>query len=331
MYTKYIKAGWCILMVQDKFKKKIGVLLSAYNGEKYIKQQIESIENQTINEEITLIIRNDGSSDKTSEILQQMKKKYSNIVIIQGENIGLIRSFFTLLKIAVNDYGFDFYSFSDQDDYWKKDKLESAIEHLEQEQNNSDSPLLYGCISTIVNNELNPTGFKTQTKKKNITFFNSAIQNIIPGHNQVLNKKLATALVNQPTDYSKIYSQDLWITNVAAIVGKIVFENNSHTLYRMHGNNELGYGTSKINRIVSHLKRLNKQETKKIAEQLKYFFECYENFLNIEEKNELKEFFSNQKSLKNRIKYTRKTRFYRQDNKETFLFKTLYLFKQYNV
>jgi rhamnosyltransferase len=307
---------------------RIGVLLSAYNGEKYITQQIESIMKQKNSSHITLLVRNDGSTDNTLNIIQRLAEKYSNIVIIDGKNIGLIRSFFSLLKIAVSKYDFDFYSFSDQDDYWKNDKLENAVSYLKQEE---EVPVLYGCTSIIVDNKLKPTGFKTQLQERNITFFNSAIQNIIPGHNQVLNKKLATILVNQPTNYSKIYSQDLWIINVAAIVGKIIFDNTPHTLYRMHGNNELGYGTSKSDRIIAHLKRLNKKEPKKIATQLYYFYECYEQFLTIEQKKELISFFRNQKKFTKRLKYINKTRLYRQNSKETILFKILYLFKQYNI
>ena len=114
-------------------------------------------------------------------------------------------------------------------------------------------------------------------------------------------------------------------------MGKIVFDNNPHTLYRMHGNNELGYGTSRFNRIISHLKRLNKKESKKIAMQLNYFYECYKTALTVEQRKELENFFESQKKLKDRIKYTNKMRLYRQNDKETFLLKTLYLFKQYNI
>lgn len=150
-------------------KEKVAVLLSAYNGEKYIAKQVESIEKQTISDDITLIIRNDGSTDNTLNILQNLAKKYSNIMLINGKNIGLIRSFFTLLEFAVKKYEFEFYAFSDQDDYWQKNKLESAIGRLDHEKR--DIPLLYGCTSIIVDEDLKPTGFKTQTQKKRHNFF----------------------------------------------------------------------------------------------------------------------------------------------------------------
>lgn len=308
---------------------KLGVLLSAYNGEKYITQQVESIMNQNNVDHITLLVRNDGSTDDTLEILRKLEKKYTNLQVINGSNIGLIASFFELLRIGFQKFDFDYYSFSDQDDYWMKDKLESAIQYLSKE--NNDIPLLYGCRSVVVDEKLKPTGFLTQAQKRKLTFYNTAIQNIVIGHNQVLNKKLAKILINQKQDFSNIYSQDLWITNVAAVTGKIVFENKPHTYYRMHGNNQLGYGKGKIDRLLGHLIRLRKKESKKIAAQLYYFVKCYSSFLSNEEREELNDFFSLQSSLRKRIQYVRRTRFFRQTRRETVSFKILYVLKSYNI
>lgn len=315
--------------MQNKKQYKIGVLLSAYNGEKYIAQQIDSIMNQTVKNNLTLIVRNDGSTDNTIKILDKIKHKYSNLRVINGNNLGLINSFFKLLEIALKEYDFDYFSFSDQDDFWKEDKLESAIKFLNRE--NQDIPLLYGCRSLVVDEHLNTTGYKTQAMQRNIDFFNTTIQNIIPGHNQVMNKKLAQLVVSKRINPSKVYSQDLWITNVAAVSGKILFDNIPHTYYRMHGDNQLGYGNSKINRVLSHITRLRKNEAKKMAIQLKYFGESFTEFLSWEQINELKLFFASQNSLANRLKYVQHTNMYRQDEKETLLFKLLYLMGKYNI
>ena len=308
---------------------KLGVLLSAYNGEKYIAQQVESIMKQSNVEHITLLIRNDGSTDNTTQILEKLSKKYSNIRVINGTNVGLIASFFKLLEIAVKEYNFDYYSFSDQDDYWMKNKLKSAVSYLEKED--QSTPLLYGCRSNIIDENLQPTGFATQLKERKLTFFNTAIQNIIPGHNQVLNKKLARIVIHNTKDLSKIYSQDLWITNIAAVTGKILFDNTPHTWYRMHGNNQLGYGKSKSSRLFAHLARLKKKEAKKMSLQLQYFLKCYNTFLTNEEVKEIKTFFLSQKNILKRLEYIKCTKFYRQTSKETFLYKVLYLIGAYKL
>lgn len=308
---------------------RIGVLLSAYNGEKYISQQIESIMKQNNIDHITLLVRNDGSTDNTLQILRKLEKNYDNLKVFNGTNIGLIASFFELLRIGFEKYDFDYYSFSDQDDYWMKDKLESAVIHLSNESH--DIPLLYGCRSIVVDEELKPTGFLTQAKKRELNFYNTAIQNIVIGHNQVLNRKLAEILINQKQDFSNIYSQDLWITNVAAVSGKIIFENMPHTYYRMHGNNQLGYGKGKVDRMRGHLVRLRRKEPKKMALQLQYFAKTFSCYLTYKEKKEITLFFASQRNLIKRFSYIKNKKVYRQTLREDYLFRILYLLGSYNI
>lgn len=308
---------------------RIGVLLSAYNGDKYIAQQIESIMKQKNRDHITLLVRNDGSTDKTSEILEKLKNKYNNLRVISGPNIGLVSSFFELLKIGITEYNFDYYSFCDQDDYWLEDKLQVAVNYLEKES--KDVPVLYGCRSLIVDDSLEKTGFITQAQKRKLTFYNTAIQNIVIGHNQVLNKKLAEIIVTHTLRLDNIYSQDLWISTVASVTGKVIFDDQPHTLYRMHSNNQLGYGKGKTQWIIDHINRLKQQESNKIAKQLKYFVKCYFSFLSLEEKEEMKKFFNSQHTLMNRIIYATHTRLYRQKQSETQIFKLLYILGFYNL
>lgn len=308
---------------------KIGVLLSAYNGEKYIAQQIESIMKQKNSNHLTLLVRNDGSTDNTGKILKNLENKYDNLRVINGPNIGLIASFFELLKTGLNEYNFDYYSFSDQDDYWLEDKLQTAVNYIEKESNNI--PILYGCRSIVVDDNLNKTEFVTQAQERKITFYNTAIQNIVIGHNQVLNKKLAEVLVKYHQDFNNIYSQDLWIENVAAVTGKIIFDNTPHTLYRMHSHNQLGYGKGKLDRVRGHLIRLKKKEPQKMAKQLEYFIKYYKNFISDEEENEIKLFLYSQRNIKTRINYIRHTKLYRQTVKETLQFKILYILGAYCI
>lgn len=308
---------------------KIAVLLSAYNGQEYIEKQIKSILEQKINGQIKLIIRDDGSQDKTLTIIENKFSDQKNVEIISGQNIGLVQSFFWLLRHAFHE-GYKYYAFSDQDDYWLPGKLEAAVKQLDKEDNSS-IPILYGCRSFIVDQNLNKTGYITQARKRNISFYNTAIQNIVVGHNQVLNGKLAEILINNSDDMANVYSQDLWITNVAAVSGKIIFDNTPHTLYRMHGKNELGYGKNKIDRIRSHVKRLFNDETKKMAYQLNYFDKKFNSYLTHDERNEMHLFFASQSNLKKRLDYVRKTQLYRQEKKENLLFKILYLIGSYNV
>ena len=102
--------------------EKIAVLMSTYNGEEFLRDQIESILNQEkVN--VTLYVRDDGSSDRTVEILSSYEEQ-GKLKLICGKNCGVGNSFMHLLYTS--DQDFDFYAFSDQDDIWLPDKLYSA-------------------------------------------------------------------------------------------------------------------------------------------------------------------------------------------------------------
>lgn len=300
--------------------KKVVVLISTYNGEKYIKEQIDSILKQTIVANVDILIRDDGSTDGTLDILESICERNLNISIIKGENVGLVKSYFILLKNVVNKY--EYYSLCDQDDYWMSDKLETAISKLEK--NKDGRPLLYACSSYIVDSYLRKTGNETQKMVRNVNFYNTALQNFFPAHNQVFNNALADELLHRELDYSQVYSHDLWITNVSVVTGKLIFDNYSHTLYRMHQNNGLGYGKEKVEWLKGRIERAKKKEGRKFSIQLKYFTELYKDKLTYEEVQEVKKFSESQTSFFKRIKYALCSKFYRQSISETMLMQIFY-------
>lgn len=109
--------------------------MSTYNGKDYLREQIDSILSQDCEEKadvkLKLLIRDDGSKDGTQEILRKYAAKYPDQVSwYQGENIGVIKSFFDLIEKS--DEKADYYAFSDQDDYWHKEKLRAGIEKIKE-------------------------------------------------------------------------------------------------------------------------------------------------------------------------------------------------------
>lgn len=106
----------------------VQVLLSTYNGEKYIKEQIDSILKQK-DVNVRLLIRDDGSTDGTNEILLSYALNNENVFYYRGENSGVVASFFRLFETA--DFDVDFYALADQDDVWEEDKLIVACRQLE--------------------------------------------------------------------------------------------------------------------------------------------------------------------------------------------------------
>ena len=115
--------------------KRVNVLLSSYNGEAFIEEQLQSVAAQ---EGVTtnIIVRDDGSTDGTRDILDRWQES-GKLTWYGGDNIGWSDSFMHLLVHAPEA---DYYAFCDQDDIWMPDKLKVAVEHLER---HPDTPTLY--------------------------------------------------------------------------------------------------------------------------------------------------------------------------------------------
>ena len=119
----------------------IDILLPTYNGEKYLKEQIDSILNQTY-KNIRLIISDDCSKDSTPKILEEYRGKDERIELyLQKENIGVVKGIEFLLKKVKSNY----YMLADQDDVWLPMKVEKSIETLKKE--NAD--LVFGDLEVV--------------------------------------------------------------------------------------------------------------------------------------------------------------------------------------
>ena len=130
--------------------RETAVVISTYNGEKYIAEQLDSILGQSY-QDMDIFIYDDGSSDDTLQILQQYEDKYESIHIVEsGKRLGYPQCFIELLRQVE---GYRFYAFSDQDDVWNEDKLEIAVSVLRKVKKNV--PLLYYTAVDYCDSELN--------------------------------------------------------------------------------------------------------------------------------------------------------------------------------
>lgn len=224
--------------------KKVQVLMSTYNGEKYLKEQIESILNQE-NVEISLLIRDDGSTDKTLAMLEDITKENKNVHYYTSQNIGAARSFMDLVNQS-NEA--DYYAFADQDDVWKPKKLISAIEKLESD---IDIPSLYISAVEVVDEELNTIEIKKVSGEH--CFEGEMAKNFATGCTMVFNKKLCDIIKM----YNPIYliMHDSWITRVCyAIGGNVIIDQEPYIKYRQHANNVVGYNDEGFKKLRKQLK-----------------------------------------------------------------------------
>lgn len=288
-------------------EQKIIILLSTYNGEEYLEEQLLSIKNQSYNN-LKVIVRDDGSSDGTIRILEQWEHKYPNwITWYAGENIGYIKSF---LELLYNAPDVAYYAFCDQDDIWLKDKVEVAINYLKQSEN---VPSIYTSNVTYCDKNLRIEG---ESKfYKNTTLWSALLYNQAVGCTMVFNKKLKQEMLRVPLEnikLSNVNSHDCWVYRLCLAAGGIsYFDETSHILYRQHGNNQVG-GTSKgINIWISRLRRIMRKDRNAKLEIAKEIYMCYSEFLPEESVRTLNEFSNYNVKLKNRIALVKNKEIYK--------------------
>ena len=217
--------------------EKIDILLATYNGEKFVKEQIESILNQTY-ENFNLIISDDASTDNTLNILEEYEKKDTRIKVFKKEkNKGLIDNFEFLLKNVTSDY----FMFSDQDDIWKKDKIEKSINKLKEE----NSGLVYTDLE-IVDEKLNviyPSYWKYKQIYKKIIKYNNFealyLNNFVTGCTILAKSKYIKDILPLPRN-SKFVLHDYWTALIISAKDKISYVEEPTIQYRQHKNNRVG-------------------------------------------------------------------------------------------
>lgn len=255
-----------------KFEMKIAVLLSTYNGEKYLQQQIDSILGQKVDGELSLIIRDDGSTDSTRNII----RKYQDTIIVDNsveQNLGPALSFITLLK---NHPGYDFYSFSDQDDFWYSEKLQCELEALK----NYRVPAICFCNSFITDSSLQKITGVTYKKNPPVDFMSVMCAGGIQGAAMVFNRQLADVIIQNRLP-SEISMHDAYVSRLCvSIGGRIVYLDETLFKYRQHENNTLGIKNGFVNKIKSRLHDVFYGELKvSIASDANNILEIYHKYI----------------------------------------------------
>lgn len=242
------------------------VMMSTYNGEKYIKEQIESIFAQK-NVNVSLLVRDDGSSDATIEILESYKKNGYRIDYYTGENLKPALSFLDLIFNVKDLDKYEYYAFCDQDDYWLNDKLSIAVNSLAQME--CGIPLLYYGKTQLVDKDLKPFVSKRNTHVKSTTFQQAIICSNATGCTMCFNLHLMKiAQLYRP---KQIMMHDGWMHKLClAMGGRVFYDSEPHIYYRQHGGNVIGGTSSFVSRMLKHYSsfRNRMQIRKKMVQEL---------------------------------------------------------------
>ena len=257
--------------------EKLQILLSSYNGKKYLKKQLDSIIRQNCEQkgiaEFSVLVRDDGSSDGTQSVLEEYSSKYSGkIKWYQGSNKGVIQSFFDLM---INADDADYYALADQDDYWFFSKMSMGIEKLKQmsigqsvKETAEEIPLLYCCRPTLADEKLNLLQLNVANPEMRPGFGNALIENIVTGCTTVFNNKLRKMVINELPRFTTMH--DRWMYLIATCFGKIYYDETSYMLYRQHGDNAVGKNTEKFAEFKYRLKKFKKDSTSSSKQAIEF-------------------------------------------------------------
>ncbi len=245
---------------------KVAVLMSAYNGEEFINQQIDSIINQKGEFELHLFVRDDGSSDNTLNILKAYESK-GKLSWYRGDNLGPAKSFIDLLY-KIGDY--DYYLFADQDDFWYPDKIQKAIDMISDEE-----PCIYFANALLVNRNLESLGRNVYKHKPNTSFESLCCIGGLLGCTMVFNSKMALIIKRHDVPAS-IIMHDFYISVICvALSGKILYDNRNVMKYRQHADNVVGVSNNRIEAIKRAIKYIFNNTNISIADQANSILDEY--------------------------------------------------------
>ncbi len=292
----------------------VEILLPTYNGEKFLKEQLNSIVNQSY-KNWTLTIRDDGSTDNTKNILSEYNSLYPskiNLIDSTERTKSAKGSFFKLLKLATADY----IMFCDQDDVWEKDKIELSLQALLKIE--CRAPSLVFTDLTVVDERLNiiNSSFKEMSKLNcsDSSLNKLLVQNTVTGCAAIMNKSLAD-IAKQAVNIENISMHDSWVAICAKTFGNISYLPKSTIKYRQHGSNSVGAkSVLSFSYLCDKLININKIKIDfdVMVRQAGEFLSCYSHMLNDSQKKMLTDFSSfNSYSKINRIKTLHKYKLYK--------------------
>jgi glycosyltransferase involved in cell wall biosynthesis len=293
----------------------VEVMLSTYNGEKYVTELLESVRAQQY-PHVRLSVRDDGSSDGTVHLLEQLLRGKSHDRLSVGTNIGAAQSFMTLLREVSPDANYA--AFCDQDDVWLPEKLSSAVDTVQ----GVEGPGLYCCAVRLVSESLSEIKVHRPCVR-GPSFENALVENIATGCTIVLNRAAIELLASRAP--RTLLMHDAWCYLVVAGCGSVVYDPHPHVLYRLHASNAIGVGRTLwaewSGRAARQLREGRERVLTRQAEELR---RLYGPQLPTATSRCLEEFLGAESALPLRLRYAARGSAHRQRPLDDLIFRTLY-------
>jgi len=294
---------------------KVQVLLSTFNGQGYLRELMDSVLCQDY-AELAVLVRDDGSTDGTLQVLEKYRRLH-NLQVCQGENLGVVRSFFKLIELSAPEA--DYFAFCDQDDVWAKDKLSRAINFLKKEDNNL--PAMYCSRATLADKNLKILGY-TQIPVRELAFGNALVQNKATGCTIVINNAARQLLLRKLPLAAMIH--DWWIYLVISAFGKVIYDTESRILYRQHSANAIGEKDGFVAKWAKRIGRFIRHgRVPFVTLQAKEFREIFGEALPADKKILLDRFIDDRSTFVGRLRYAFRGETYRQGTLDDIIFRAL--------
>jgi glycosyltransferase involved in cell wall biosynthesis len=207
----------------------VQILLSTYNGEKYLRPLLDSVLAQDY-PGIEFLVRDDGSCDGTMAILQEYAAAHPTMTIVAGVHVGIADSFFHLLERASSNAAY--LALCDQDDVWQKDKVSTAVEWLQR--GSPEIPALYNSRVTITDEYLHAVRV-SDLPRKGLSFRNALVESVVWGCTSVINQAARGLLLRGFPRHAWVH--DGWIYLVVSAFGAVLFDEEARMLHRRHKTN----------------------------------------------------------------------------------------------
>lgn len=277
----------------------VAVLLSTYNGERYIKDQIGSILSQK-DVGVVVVARDDGSTDGTLAVMRSIDDE--RLIVLEGQNVGCTNSFSTLVEYCCSYLPkMQYFAFADQDDYWEPEKLSVGVSKISSM--NGASPNLYFCNMMVTDQNLNRIcllrDYMLDIRKGNILLGGHAA-----GCTMVFNRKaMVLYAAHQPTACHSYH--DYWLLLICKYFGTVYYDEKPHIRYRQHNANLLGahryisYRECWKNRLANWIS--SPQEAYARQETVSDFLLSFDGDLSAEDKDILELYRNYRERLANRV------------------------------
>lgn len=224
----------------------VTVILATYNGERFLPEQLRSLERQTRRPD-RVVLRDDGSSDRSIEVIRHWASTVAlPLQVVTGPRLGPAQSFLQALKVAEPA---DIFMFADQDDVWLPLKIERALGFVHWGPD--APPTLYASRLAVVSEQLHP--IKLTPRPTELSFRSAVCESVLTGCTMAFNSVFRERVVHALPRH--VVMHDWWLYLLATAAATLVFDETPTVLYRQHGNNAIGAGAVGLARLRERMVR----------------------------------------------------------------------------